>query len=196
MLRLIITVVDKIYLNSKSQPYLATLYKAIFLAAYYGLLRIGEVTISPHVILARNIHIGKNKQKLLFKLDSSKTHNKCDKPQIVKISSKPLGYVRKDMQKFCPFSILKNYIWARPLAKNCTEQFFVFRDNLPVHPGQVHQVLKSSIAVAGLDLMLYIFHCFWAGRSSDLVDLGLSVETIKKIGRWRSNVVFTYLKGC
>ena len=95
-----------------------------------------------------------------------------------------------------PFTVIDSYINIPPMALSEQEQFFVFRDNSPVHPGQVHQVLKSSIAVAGLDLMLYIFHCFWAGRSSDLVDLGLSVETIKKIGRWRSNVVFTYLKGC
>ena len=39
----------------------------------------------PHVILAKNVQIGVNKPKLLFILETSKTHTRGDKPQIVKI---------------------------------------------------------------------------------------------------------------
>ena len=45
-----------------SQTYLAALYKAIFSTMYYGLLRISEIA-GQHPILARDIHIGKNKSK-------------------------------------------------------------------------------------------------------------------------------------
>ena len=41
---------------------------------------------------------------------------------------------------------------------------------------------------------LYLFHGFQSGRASDLLKLGVSVETIKKLGRWHSNAVFRYLK--
>ena len=76
--------------NEINQPYLKSLYQALFSAAYYGLLRIGEVTKGPHVVLAHNIRIGVNKDKLLFILRSSKTHNQGNGPQLIKISSTPI----------------------------------------------------------------------------------------------------------
>ena len=44
------------------------------------------------------------------------------------------------------------------------------------------------------DDTLYGTHSLRSGRTCDLYKLGLSVETIKKIGRWKSNAVFRYLK--
>ena len=40
-----------------SQHYLECLYKAIFILSYYGMMRVGEVTDSPHVLKARNVHL-------------------------------------------------------------------------------------------------------------------------------------------
>ena len=37
----------------KTQYYLEILYKTIFLIRYYGLLRIGEMTMSPHTLKAK-----------------------------------------------------------------------------------------------------------------------------------------------
>ena len=50
----------------KTQYYLEILYKTIFLIGYYGLLRIGEMTMSPHTLKAKNVHIGVNKDKILL----------------------------------------------------------------------------------------------------------------------------------
>ena len=44
-----------------TQMYLQILYQAMFLLGYYGLLRIGELTLSPHTIRACNVHIGQKK---------------------------------------------------------------------------------------------------------------------------------------
>ena len=74
----------------KGQSYLAHLYTALFSTAYYGLFRVGEVTSGSHPIRVTDINIGKNKQKILFILRSSKTHNTCNKPQKVKINSNKL----------------------------------------------------------------------------------------------------------
>ena len=73
------------------QPYLLKLYKAMFSAAYYGMFRIGEITKGSQPILARDVHVGQNKTKLLFVLRSLKTHGKHVKPQFVKIPSSVLG---------------------------------------------------------------------------------------------------------
>ena len=73
---------DKYYLRTtQPQPYLCKLFKAVFVAAYYGLLRVGEVAKGEHPVLAKDVHIGTNKDKILFILRSSKTHCEGDKPQ-------------------------------------------------------------------------------------------------------------------
>ena len=57
-----------------SQPYLEILYKAIFCLAYYGLLRVSEISSPKHGIRASDVHIAQNKNKLMFLLYSLKTH--------------------------------------------------------------------------------------------------------------------------
>ena len=84
LLNLIIKGVPEIF---EAQPYLTCLYQALFSTAYFGLFRVGELTLSQHVITVNNIHIGVNKKKMMFVLRTSKTHWKDVKPQIVKISS-------------------------------------------------------------------------------------------------------------
>ena len=46
------------------QPYLVRLYKALFMTAYFGLFRIGELTDSPYVLKAKDVHVGKNKKEI------------------------------------------------------------------------------------------------------------------------------------
>ena len=48
------------------QPYLQQLYLTMFITVYFGLFRVGELTQTPHVVKARDVHIAKNKNKLLF----------------------------------------------------------------------------------------------------------------------------------
>ena len=81
-------ILDKIeeHFSETKEPYLETLFKAIFVASYYGLLRAGEVTQGPHVVLANNVFIGENKDKILFILRTSKTHGLGDKPQEIKFA--------------------------------------------------------------------------------------------------------------
>ena len=175
-----------------SQPYLEHLYTAILTAGYYGLLRIVELTCGPHCILAENVHVGINKRKLLFMLCSSKMHDKGDKPQIIKISSTaPCGSVSP--YPHCPYTIIQNYIDVRPVARGPQEQFFVFSDGRAVHPYQLRRVLKLLFDRLRIDSSLFSVHSLRIGRAGDLLKRGVSVETIKKIGRWRSNAVFTYL---
>ena len=66
-----------------SQWYMENMYKAFFALGYYGLLRV-ELTHSQHVIKARDVHLGMNKDKILVILYSSKTHDESMKPQRLK----------------------------------------------------------------------------------------------------------------
>ena len=184
-----------------NQPYLVTLYLAMFTTAYYGLLRIGEITDSQHVVKTWNMHIGLNKQKLQFILWSSKTHSKGVHPQTIKIAStRTMAQVEHSQAKpnksasYCPYSILKDFLQAQNGAVYDGENFFVFSDHQPVKDYHFRNTLKNMLKLAGFDAQVYTRHGFRAGRSVDLLSYGLSVETIKKLGHWRSNAVYAYFK--
>ena len=101
------------------QPYLVLLYRTILVTAYFGLFRVGELTSGPHAVKAKDVHVGRNKNKLMFVLHTSKTHWKDADPQIIKINSvdyDPSGHkhipgtdtIQDD--SLCPFVILKKIL--------------------------------------------------------------------------------------
>ena len=181
------------------QPYLAITYKTILSTAYFGMFRIGELTatISKHAVLAKDVHIAINKRKILLLLHSLKTHGPNCKPQKIKITSTPTGnekQVKLNDQIFCPYMLLRNYLSARCGYHGSEENFFIFRDKTVVSAQNVQSLLKLILKKAGFDHRLYDTHSLRAGKSLDLLKAGVSVETIKQLGHWKSNTVFTYLK--
>ena len=169
---------------------------------YFGLLRISEVVEGAHQILARDVHIGDNKRKFLLILLSSKTLFKNMHPQSIKISSKKLEKQKRVTCQVnnefhglpCPYQLLKQYavLCGGYLCDN--EPFFVFADKSPLKPSQLRLCLWLLLIKSGFNHKFYGSHSLRSGRSCDLYHLGLSVETIKKLGRWKSNAVFKYLK--
>ena len=189
MLNLVLKTTYRHHLGA-GQLYIAHLYLALFSTAYYGLFRVGELTESDHVIKVCNIHIGSNKNKILFTLKSSKTCGKHTFPQTMKISS----LANSSSTYLCPFEILRMYLSLRLHALHHEENFFIFGNRTPVAPHHFRSMLKAMIQMAGINAQPYSTHSLRAGRAMDLLKLGLSVETIKKLGWWKSNAVYTYLK--
>ena len=183
-----------------SQLYLSALYRAMISTMYFGLFRVGEMALSPHQVLAKDVHIAKNKQKMLFVLRSSKTHDKHVDPQLIWISSSDVqtkgGRNNQQNQSLlpCPYQLLHLYAQYRGSYVTDQDPFFVYSDGSTVTPQQLATNLKHFIKYAGFDESLYGTHSLRIGRSCDLFKLGLSVDTIKKLGRWRSNSVYRYLK--
>ena len=144
--RMMMSLVRKVgaFFRKQNQEYLACLYQAFFITAYYGLFRVGELTENEggHAIAARDVHIATNKNKILFILRSSKMHNKGDFSQTVTIS----GVTGSDC---CPFKILGKYLSMRPTRKNNLEQFFVFRSRMPVMAAHFRSTLKKVMKLAG-----------------------------------------------
>ena len=116
LLHLLLKAIHKVF--KSPQPYLVTMYKALFVTAYYGLFRIGEISSSPHVIKAMDVHISLNKNKMMFILQTSKTHGLGNKPQIIKINGVAQDKLDKtakvdnsaNQHLLCPFKILQSYV--------------------------------------------------------------------------------------
>ena len=194
LLELILFEVQRIY-SSNNQMYLQVLYQALFAFSYYGMMRVCEVTASDHVIRARNVHKGKNKDKLRLRLLSSKTHNIGIRPQNIKITrniqDRSHFYWNRS---FCSFVLMNNYMNLRGDYNKEEEQLFVFRDKPPVTPDNARKVLKLCLTGLGLDATLYGMHSFRVGRTTDLIKCNYSLEEVKHMGHWQSNVIYKYIR--
>ena len=73
-------IVDKIAQRCayRGQVYLSSLYRAMTMAGYCGMLPIGELTSGAHPILADNVYVDSAKENLQIILHSSKTHSKAN----------------------------------------------------------------------------------------------------------------------
>ena len=199
LLRLLVSKVDRLF--TSPQLYLSKLYKAVLITAYFGLLRIGEVSLGPHVIKAKDVHVATNKRKIMVVLHTSKTHGLDKKPQIIKLTGcndfelSDNSLQQKNLKRICPFAALRNYTYARKQSKNKEEQFFIVKDRTPLTPGHLCTILHKLLLLNNLDPDMYTFQGIRAGRATDLLDVcGYSLETVRKLGRWRSSAIYTYLR--
>ena len=173
-----------------SQPFLLIMYKTFFLLAYYGLFRVGELAKGTHSLKAANVHIAQNKDKLLFILYSSKTHNVSNRPQKIKISTVP----NCKQRFFCPFKSSREYLAIRGQYLCEDEQFFIHHDMSPVTPYQVQTVLHKILKSINFNPKHYNVHSFRAGHCCDLLKSGVPIEEIHLMGRWRSNAIYCYIR--
>ena len=112
---------------------------------------------------------------------------------MIKISTKGQGTESTNVQ-FCPYLILRNYISLRPKYSNKAELFFIFRDALPITTSHMRTTLHLLLKSMGYQEDLYNCHSFRTGRSCDLFRFGMTVDNIKRLGRWKLNVVHAYFK--
>ena len=125
-------------------------------------------------------------QKLMIKLLNHKK---------IKISLNRADKQRKYCHRhFCPFKLLRQFLQLRGNYENENEQLFIFRDRNPLLQYHSRNLLKILINRLDLDARLYGMHSFRIGRTTDLVKYHYPREEIKLMGRWRSNVVFKYIK--
>ena len=178
----------------RNQYYLEIMYKTMLLIGYYGLLRIEELTKSPHTIRARNVHVGTNKDKILIVLYSSKTHGKESQPQQIKIQMDQTSSLMRANRHFSPSKLTRLYLKLRGGYKTDEEQFFVFSDLSPVASHHFRTVLNKLLMSINLNPKLYSSHSLRSGRSTDLIKAGFTVEQVKRLGRWRLNAIYKYLK--
>ena len=192
LLEIILFEVERKY--RQHQYYLEIMYKHLFSIAYHGLFRIGELTSGSHPIKAKDVHISDEKDKMLFILYSSKTHGIESRPQEIKISGKTCSNKLDIGQKyFCPFKLGREYQTIRSGYYHKSDPYFVFSDGSFVRPRHVRTVLRQILRSLNLNDKLYDTHSFRIGRATDLLKFK-SVEEIKRLGRWKSNAVYKYLR--
>ena len=171
--RLIRLLLDKIDVMLEKQNYVRIMYKALFVLAYYGHFRVGELSKGDHPVHVTDVHVGRNKRKMQIILRTSKTHGLGDNPQKVMIKSFERKLEFREMRKshkivdiepqdrcFCPYNLVQDYVDIRDGYNKADEPFFTFRDGRPVTPVQVRTVLNDALTAVGLKVEMYGTHQF------------------------------------
>ena len=120
---------------------------------------------------------------MLLILHTSKTHGKGSKPQLIHIQSTHVPMQLPESNKipvtenyrFCLFEQLRQYLNFRHNGYlSAEEQFFIFRDRMPVSDDHMHMALKKTLIASGFDDKFYNTRSFRSRRAGDLLELGLS----------------------
>ena len=171
LLEMLLFELERVY---SDQPYLESMFKAMFCLAYYGMLRVGELTASQHTLKACNVHLS-NKNKIMLVLYTAKTHGLESGPQKIKIT---VGSSSSKLH-FCPIRVVTHYMNIRGSYLDTKEEFFVYSERSPIQPQQLRNTLRSTLNKLNLNGDLYDVHSFRGGQTADLAKLGYSIDQIK-----------------
>ena len=195
LLELMLFEVERLY---DDQPYLEYMYKAAFVLAYFAMLRVGEIGLGDHTVLAPNVHVSMNndRSKILVVLYTSKTHGEDSDLQRITVSPHdgPCSAKAHSAFFFCPVQIVNRYMAIKGGFSNKEEKFITYHDHSPVQPEQLRKILRLLLDNLRLQSEYYDMHSFRSGKSVDMFHEGYSLSQIKMAGRWQSNVVYKYLK--
>ena len=194
LLELVIFQVENLFGTSRNQPYLERLYKTAYILFYYGLLRAGElaVTEANHFVKAKDVYCDVESQKILLVLHTSKTHGLNNRPQTIEIGMKTIN--KHESYNFSPFEIVNDYIETRGGYYHDDEPFLTLPGGGGVEPKLLTKTLRQVLKRLQLNEKLYGLHSFRIGRATDLFKYKYSVDKIKKLGRWKSNAVYKYMR--
>lgn len=161
------------------------LFKAAFVTAFWGLFRVGELTMCQ----------GKNVDQLISIDDL-----KLDKGHIIVLvrfsKNDQTGRgaevkLERSGDQICPVSCLNEFLEVRPKIPG---PLFCHFNGKTVTRYQFTAVLAKSLSFLGLNTHKFTSHSFRIGRASSMATQGHSSEEIMLKGRWKSTAYKGYIR--
>ena len=163
------------------------LLRAIFLLAFHGFFRLGELATRNKDQISRVVQREDVKFIEGQGVQISLKHFKnMQNNQPVTISLSP-----STSTEICPVRALNEFTQR---FKHTSGPLFSFLSGAPVSHSYVVSNLKSALQFCGLDTKLYKGHSFRIGAATEAAKLGLSENHIQQLGRWHSNAVKHYIR--
>ena len=165
-------------------PYNVALLRAMLLVAFYGLMRVGEITSTPdgHTALLLSQLTFESEHALL--VISNFKHNTSGRSfQIV--------LPKQSDTVLCPHLALRHYLGFRGTLQG---PLFCFPGGTPISRNFFVHNLHTLLNFCGLSPTLYKSHSFRIGAASFYAESGMSDEQIRLLGRWKSNAFRKYIR--
>lgn len=170
--------------NTNSNIYEQVLLRAMFLTAFFGFFRVGEITSNSHGTCLMAIHqLSFSFKKATITLRKFKHNNNGRRFDVV--------LKNNDETALCPVKALKNYLKLRGQSRG---PLFCFPNLDPIGRQYFCKQLKQCLTFAGLDSKCYKSHSFRVGATCHASSLGMSDSQIRSLGRWSSNAFKVYVR--
>ena len=175
--------------HTKSSAYQRLLHQTMFLVAFYGFFRVGDLT-AKDAILKPLVQI----QDLHFQFKDN-----CVTAATIVITDFKHNSGRRPFSvvldcatgtKFCPV----NYLRYCSMQGTTPGALFCFSDGSPVKTSHFTQQLWQALNFCGLDSSKYKSHSFRIGAASLAADRGLSHAQIHHLGCWKSDAFKPYIR--
>ena len=170
--------------NTTSSPYLRSLFKAMYLVSFFGLMRVGEVTtdiggVIP--LMSDQVRFASNYAVITIKHFK---HNNSAHPMEIVIT-------KQAEVAICPVTALIDFFHLRGTQYG---PLFCMTD-LEVVPRSFYlKHLKFNLGFCGLNTKLYLSHSFRIGGASFYASIGFSDEQIRVLGRWKHCTFRKYIR--
>ena len=176
--------------HTNSSAVQRTLFTAMFLTAFYGFFRIGELASkSPE----------SGDSVVQFKSLSFLSMDGCIRSLKITIchfkhntSNRPVDIIiaRDSASPFCPVQAMLDYCKVRRFLPGP----LFYLHNRPITVNQFNAQLRSCLSFCSLDSSRYKSHSFRIGAACHAADLGFSDSQIRALGRWKSDAFKLYIR--
>ena len=163
------------------------MFKSMFLLAFYGFLRIGEITATgkgnQNNIQLEDIQLFGNENvvsRIEIKMQIFKWH-KSSRPVILSIERV------NNTSILCPVSALVAFLALRGTTSG---PLYCYPPNKAVSRTFFCTVLARAVDFSGYDRKLYKSHSFRVGAATKASGMGFSELEIQHMGRWGSNSAY------
>ena len=178
-----------IFTNSSAWQH--SLFGTMFLIAFYGLFRIGELAAKSTNLASSVVQY----HSLTFSTSNGLSHIAKIRISEYKhnLSKRPFNILiaREDSSSLCPVTALLEYTRLRG---NRPGPLFCHADFSPVSFHQFNTELQRCLTYCGLDISRYKSHSFRIVGACHAADKGFSDTQIRALGHWKSDAFKIYLR--
>ena len=174
--------------NCDLSSYERSLWRAMFIVAFFGCFRISEFLISSDdlKLLCPDNVIFREDNAVEFLLFKTKNNTRG---QLQEVIFPGLGE-----DPICPVTALRDFVGRRPLTTG-RHPFFISALGVPISPKAFNAMLWTVVSRVGLpDPMRYSSKSFRVGASSEAFSLGCAPDEVKGLGRWNSEAFMAYIR--
>lgn len=172
-----------------SDEYTFRLLKAMFLTAFFGLFRAGEIARSSksplNVIRRQDVEFEQENSKITSVTLILRNY-KHSNGRIARI---PLR--RQCRSNICPVKALLRYLH---LTTPSYGQLFSFKDGSPVTTSYLRGALKNCVVSCNLNPEQFTSHSLRIGGATHAFQSDMTSAQIKKLGRWQSDAHLKYIR--
>lgn len=165
--------------DSVFSPLVCLRLKAMFLLAFHGFLRVGELCGPRHALQLKDVNIQPTFVMISFR-SFKFSGGRC-----------PSIFIPSIQSPWCPVQALRSYVQGRGSAPGC---LFLESDGSPCSIAQFRKDLARVVKSAGLASWGITPHSFRVGAATSAAAIGIPEDTIQRMGRWSSRAFLRYIK--